>query len=343
MNRKSFNHFTWDDRLKLEALLKLGIKPMAIADELNFHHSSVYREIKKGLHSQLQSDLTFKTVYAAEVAERKYLENLSAKGADLKIGSDIEFANTVEKIIIEKKYSPYAALEEIKRKNLSSLSICVTTLYNYINKGIFRMLSNEDLPAKPKRKRPYNSIRRARAPKGDSIEKRPEEVNTRIAFGHWEMDTVKGKRDTAKVLLVLTERVSRKEITLKISQCSVKCVIKALNTLERRYGKMFAQIFKTITVDNGSEFANCDDMMKSCLFSGNRTKIYYCHPFSSWERGSNEVQNKLIRRWIPKGTPIENYTRDEIRKIEEWINNYPRKLFGGKTANEQFEHHLSLL
>jgi len=101
-------------------------------------------------------------------------------------------------------------------------------------------------------------------------------------------------------------------------------------------------VFQSITVDNGSEFADCDSMEKSCLNDGKRTKLFYCHPYSSWERGSNENQNKLIRRWIPKGTPIENFTDEEIARIEAWINDYPRKIFKGRAAADLFEEYAAL-
>ena len=77
-------------------------------------------------------------------------------------------------------------------------------------------------------------------------------------------------------------------------------------------------------------------MEKSVLHDGKRTEFFYCHPYSSWERGSNENQNRLIRRWIPKGTPLENFTDEQIRAIEEWMNDYPRALFDGRAAIDLF-------
>ena len=157
------------------------------------------------------------------------------------------------------------------------------------------------------------------------------------------MDTVKGKRDTKKTLLVLTERLSRNEVKIPMSSNTTESVIRALDTLEIKYGVMFPRIFQSITVDNGSEFADCEGIEKSCLNSGKRTKVFYCHPYSSWERGSNENQNKLIRRWIPKGTPIENYTDEEMSRIEAWINEYPRAIFDGRAAVDMFMENLAAL
>lgn len=94
-------------------------------------------------------------------------------------------------------------------------------------------------------------------------------------------------------------------------------VVKALNSLERRYGKRFYNKFKTITFDNGVEFKDYEDMEKSCLRKEKRTSIYYAHPYCSGERGSNENNNRLIRRWIPKGTSIDETSKEFIQKIEE--------------------------
>jgi IS30 family transposase len=156
------------------------------------------------------------------------------------------------------------------------------------------------------------------------------------------MDTVKGKRVTKRMLLVLTERLTRNEIKLPLADGTTESVVRALDMLERRYGTTFRKIFKTITVDNGSEFADCAGMERS-ISGGQRTKLYYCHPYSSWERGSNENQNKLIRRWIPKGTPIENYSDENLRRIETWLNDYPRAIFGGLSAGDLFEKHVAAL
>ena len=91
-----------------------------------------------------------------------------------------------------------------------------------------------------------------------------------------------------------------------------------------------------ITVDNGSEFALADQLEQSCITGDKRTKVYYCHPYSSWERGSNENVNGMIRRRHPKGTDFSKVTAEEIAATENWINSYPRKIFGYKSAGTMF-------
>lgn len=146
---------------------------------------------------------------------------------------------------------------------------------------------------------------------------------------------VVGKRKKGECLLVLTERQTGYEIIIKIPDKSSASVVNALNGLERKYGELFSVLFKSITCDNGAEFSAMEDMENS-IFGGKRTTIYYCHPYSSWERGQNENQNALIRRFIPKGTRMENYTTEYIEAVAEWINNLPRLKYQYLTSKMLF-------
>jgi len=263
-------------------MLKDGKTPKEIATRLGFHISSIYREIERGAYMHKKHDWTHEKQYAPEVADRKYRENLVAKGPPLKIGKDHKLAEHIEQKVIDERYSPAAALMDIDRSGSTfQVTICVATLYSYIEKGIFLNLTNKHLPVKAKRRRVYNRVRRAHAPRGESIERRPAEVNERSTFGHWEMDTLKGKQDTKKALLVLTERLSRQELQIPIANVTAESVLKAMDALERRYGELFKTIFQTITVDNGSEFADCTGLERSCIHEGSRTKVYHCHPRSA--------------------------------------------------------------
>lgn len=140
------------------------------------------------------------------------------------------------------------------------------TIYNYIDKGVFYGISRESLPEKGKRKRKYEKVERkkaARTSAGESIENRDPEINERTTFGHWEGDCVCGKKKTKEALFVLSERLTRNEIIMKIPDQTSASIVAALNKLERRYGKRFSQIFKSITFDNGSEFADCAGIERS--------------------------------------------------------------------------------
>lgn len=341
-----YKHLTMTDRLRIERWLKEGLKVREIADKLRVHISTVYRELKRGKYERLNgATWEVETAYSPDIAEEKYQAHLREKGPDLKIGNDHELANYIESTIIEKECSPAAVLgyAMLEGKNFRT-SLSVPTIYKYIAKGLFLNVTMEELPRRGKKKQKYKKVKRnkaARAPAGESIEQRPEEVDDREEFGHWEGDTVysgKGKRKTTRALLTLTERKTRKEIIIAIPNRKAATVVKALDALERKLGaKRFRAIFKSITFDNGTEFAAADELERSCINKRlPRTKAYFCHPYSSWERGTNENQNGMIRRKFPKGTNFAKVTNAQIAQAEEWLNNYPRKILGYKTSEIVF-------
>lgn len=128
--------------------------------------------------------------------------------------------------------------------------------------------------------------------------------------------------------------MTREELILKIKNKKSESVVKAINKIEKEKGApKFRDTFKTITCDNGVEFLDFTNIEKSKLNKGDRTKLYYAHPYCPSERGTNENQNKLIRRFIPKGANIDLYSDKDIRYIQNWMNNYPRKILDGKTTN----------
>lgn len=341
---RKFRHFSMNDRLQMEAYLNAGKTPSEIAAFLGKHISSIYREMKRGRFEHLNMDYTIEERYSPDIAENKYREHLAAKGAELKIGKDFEFAQYIENKVIKEKYSPAAILGEIKEKGIVfKTTICVSTFYSYIEKGIFLNITNKNLPVKgTKTRRAYNKVKPRRRTAGESIEKRPKEILERKEFGHWEMDCVEGKKKSKKTLLVFSERKTRNEIVLPIKAKTAENVVEALDKLEKNFRRLFPKVFKTITVDNGSEFSDIIGMRNS-IFGGERTKFYYCHPYSSWERGTNENINKMIRRHYPKGTDFESYSDDELLKLNRWINNYPRKIFGYRCSADLFAEEMAAI
>lgn len=342
---KKYTRMTYNDRLRLDALIRAGHKPKEVAVILHKHISTIYRELKRGRYMHTNTDLTEEERYNPDEADRKAKENLKAKGAGLKIGNDIELANFLESMVINNKYSPDAALAKAReQQERFSTMICTTTFYSYIDKGIFLKLTNKDLPVKKDKKRKYRKVKQARPSRGESIEHRPNEVETRKEVGHWEMDTVKGKQGVTKsCMLVMTERKTRNEIIIKLPDQKAESVVNALDRLEMKWGDMFYCVFKSITVDNGSEFADYEGMERSSRRKEKRTAVYYCHPYSSYERGSNENQNRMIRRHIPKGIDFDNTAETDIKEIESWINQYPRRTLGYYSSKELFEQEIQRL
>lgn len=344
---KKFKQLSYNDRIKMETLLNKGHSKREVAEYLHVHRSTIYREYDRGKYMHRNSDYTEEERYSSDLGQKTHDWNEQGKGRALKIGNDRELAECIENKIVNEKYSPEAALAEIARgEKQFKTTISVRTLYRYIDNGIFLKLTNKELPIKGNRRERNKKVRvQKRASAGESIENRPEEVKGREIFGHWEMDTVKGKRGVTKsCMLVLTERKTRDEIVIKLKDQCAASVVEALDRLERKWGDMFKKVFRSITVDNGVEFADHEGIEKSVLKpEDKRTFVFYCHPYSSWERGSNENNNRLVRRHIPKGTDFDDRTDEEIEYIENWINNYPRGIFEYKTSAELFEEELRKL
>lgn len=336
--RSKGKHLNYEERIKIETLHKAKFTSEEIALQIGCHERTIRRELKRGAVTLLTTELVEYQSYSSVVAQDDYKEKATAKGPHLKIGNDHKWVEFVEKKVKE-KYSPYAILQMIKNDESLDFNtkICFKTLYNYIDMNLFLNISNKDLPVKKdKPKRNYNKIRTATTnSKGTSISQRAEEIENREEYGHWEIDSVVGKQGTKTALVVLSERKTREELIFKVDSKCQSEVIRILNEMEKELGaEEFAKKFKTITADNGCEFLDFEGMEQS-IFCENtkRTKLFFCHPYCSWERGTNENINKMIRRFIPKGVDIADYPEKEISRIQHWINHYPRRVLGGLSAN----------
>ena len=198
--------------------------------------------------------------------------------------------------------------------------ISTSTIYYWINKGFFGLKRSVLNYARKRKKKEKEEVKRVRI-LGKTIEERPKEINNREEVGHYEIDTVILRKEKGQCLLTLTDRKSRYEIIRLIEDKKVKSVNKALKEVLKEYE------IKSITADNGLEFARLYEVF-------DYENIYYAHPYNSYERVSNENHNRLIRRFLPKG--IKNTTQQRVAFIEDWINNYPKKLFNYKTPFEVF-------
>lgn len=331
--KKKYKHLSYVEKTMIERWHNLDKKSnKEIAELLNKSERTIRREIKRGLvivKNYLWEDVE---QYSADISNNAYKANLEAKGQELKIGSDINLIHVIEEKIKKEKKSPEVIVYELKEEGL--IDITARTIRNYIKKGNILDITEKDLTYKKKNNSKNKEKRIAKTtPPERSIENRPKEANDRSEYGHWEGDLIIGKRKKGSVLLTLTERMTREEIIIKIKGKNNEYVVKALNGLERKYKKRFYNKFKSITFDNGVEFRDYEGMERSCLRKSKRTRIYYAHPYCSGERGTNENNNRMIRRWIPKGTVIDEISDKFIKEIENWLNNYPRAMFDYKSSN----------
>lgn len=318
-----FKHLTYSDRLTIEKLLKQKRSISFIAELLGKSRQTIYNELKRGRYEHLNTDLTTENRYSPEKADKRYRFNLTAKGQPLKLSNDTEFCKYFAEKIIKEKYSPEAVLRDMERSGITFKSNIKskTTLYRYIREGLFYGVTMHQLPYRKKKRYKHVRVQKSSSA-GMSIEYRPLHINERLEYGHWEMDTVIGKANKKPCLLVLTERKTLEEIIVKIPSKTSMSVVKALDHIEKQLGReCFTVKFKSITCDNGCEFS-ASIAMETSIFGGRRTYLYYCHPYSAFERGRNENNNRYIRRWFPKGTDFANVTDEEVKNLNIWLNNY---------------------
>ena len=341
-NSRKGKYLNRHERIQIDVLLKTKHTRTEIARLLHRDVSTVRREIKRGLVEHRNSDWSTSLVYNADRAQEVHDLNMTARGPQLKLGAHYAAAQFICARIADDKFSPDVVSQLMKEEESLPCTFCTKTIYSYIDQGLIDRVSNESLWEKRKRcKRGRKPLRRRAkrmtAP-GRSIEDRPEEVKERHIFGHWEIDLVLGgKEKGTAVLLTLTERKTRTIIARKLKDKTQASVLQAINRIERSMGaKAFRTRFKSITADNGSEFLNADGVEKSATTKQKRTTIYYAHPYSSWERGSNENANRMLRRFFKKGCDFTKVSQKKINEAVEWINNYPRKILNFKTAEELF-------
>ena len=298
-------HLTYEERVQISLRLKDGWNINQISHELGCAYNTVKNEIKRGnvslYHGKQQR-------YKPNQGQKIYKEHRQNSRKQYKRLECAEFVSYVQQQFYEQNWSVdaifgYAVTNKLfTRKQM----VCTKTLYNYIDIGLIR-IKNVDLPQKLKRNIKTKKVRQNKRNLGESIEERPKSIEKRNEFGHWEIDTVVGsKKSDDNVVLTIVERMTRNSIWLKIQGKTAEAVDTAINKLRKEFGDKFNEIFKTITGDNGSEFANLSRQ------AYNGTNVYFTHPYSSWEKGTNERHNGLLRRFIPNSKRTDAYTVDDI-------------------------------
>ena len=337
--RRGGKHFTWEDRVRLEALSR-ELYPRRKPDfsdlgrRLGRHRTTVSREWRRGQTVNRDSDLREFPVYSARKAQGAADRVALNKGPRGKLTTGV--AARIRDLILRERLSPFAAVMRLRADGGLPWVPCERSVYYAVDAGLIGV-SRSQLPYRPtgrrrKRAGPRMAYTNAR---GRPITERPPGAEDRSEYGHWEMDTVVGGTGTSPAcLLVLTERMTRREIVRKLPARTQEAVIRGLDRLERSGHALFRGM-KTITCDNGCEFLDFDAIEKSATRAGRRCEVFFAHPFRASERGSNENANRIVRRFVPKGADISAFTRKQIQRIEDWINALPRKILDGLSAGEK--------
>lgn len=301
----------------MSILLQKGYSVADIAHELGRHRSSVYRELRRNtVAGEYRSDKAHHKAYV----NRKY-----SKYQAMRIVKDMKLREYIETKLLIEDWSP----EQIAGRLASEAGlepVSAPTIYKYIRSPYGRQLERQLQLAKKKRTKKHQH-KVTQLENRIFIDKRPTAASDRSQFGHWEADfIVGGKKHGSTSLLVLHERVTRYTLIAKITARTVRQVEDVFTEALPVIGN-----FKSLTLDNDIAFqkhARLSELIKA--------PVYFCQPYHSWEKGGVENANRLIRRYIPKGSDIAQYSPHEIQDIQNWMNNLPRKVLRFKTAKELF-------
>ncbi|MDF7638165.1 IS30 family transposase [Lactobacillus sp. ESL0791] len=333
--RQKGKHLTFEDRVTIQVLRKQGKSLRFIARELNCSPSTVMYELRKGQISLYHGK---KHRYDAKTAQIKYEDNRANCGRKLDFLVKHRFIDYVEQNFFgSHKWSLDAIWGEATAtgKFTSKQAVCSKTLYNYVERGLLK-IKPTDLPEKLSRNTKIKRVRKNKKKLGRSIEERDPAIAKRLEFGHWECDLVLGnKTKDDEVLLTFYERMTRMFFIIKIKDKTAASVMAALENLRQEYGEHWNEIFKTITTDNGSEFADLSQLEQI-----SETLVYFAHPYTACDKGGVECHNRLIRRFIPKGQAIKKWALTQISEIQEWCNGLPRKILAYHTPEELFDREL---
>ena len=309
-----YNHLSQNERYQIFALMKAGLNQTQVALTLGRSKSTISREIQRnsGLKGYRPKQATLKS-------EVRALGSRNAKKVSvdtLKSAFDL----------VRQEWSP----EQIA----GTMNISHETVYRhvYADKECGGKLFMH-LRSQKKRRKRYASgrQRRGQIPNRRSIHERPAVVDLRLEVGHWEGDTVIGARHK-QAIVTLVERKSGYAKLFKVKNKTAELVSAAMI----KSLKPFDGLVDTITLDNGKEFA---DHQRVDLELG--STIYFADPFASWQRGTNQNFNGLLRQYIPKDRPLSTVTQEELKMIENKLNHRPRKRLGFRTPHEVFHESLN--
>lgn len=347
IKEKQYRHLRKDDRIKIESLInqkdengKRLFNNTYIANYLGVHKSTISRELKKRRKEKMyiKTGKTRTMPYTAEYAQKNADFKRGLSKGEYKLRRNKKLAKFIEDKIKIDKWAPDVIVGYMKAHNYFERdgfeSITTPTIYNAIRYHIIDVKLEDTRRMKYKAEYEYHDKSDLPESKAEySINNRPEEIDKRLYFGHFELDTVIGtSKGKHECLMTLTERKSRFEIIFKLKGKTAEEVVNKFNKMKEFMKNHYDKIFKSITTDNGTEFSDFLNIIKDT-----KTKIYFCHPYCSGEKGTNERHNGIIRYFIPKGTLIENYSYKDINKIAEWMNNYPRKILNYKTPLEALQ------
>jgi IS30 family transposase len=322
-----YKRLTYEDRVKIETLLEQGKTKSEIAFYLDRSKSTITNEIKN------HSGLKYQAFWAQWLAQ--FYISKRHTGNKIVNNPNLEYYIILR---LKQGWAPTQISQRLKEKHPDNKKMQASheSIYTYIylkaKGGLKKELISHLRQEKSERKHPTpRSEKRTIIPDRIGIEHRPEEVKDRIIPGHWESDLLIGK-DQQSAIGTIVERTTRFVILVKLQNRTANEVRKAF---ANEFRELPEHMRKTLTHDNGLEMA------QHKLFSKEtQMKVYFAHPHSPWERGTNENTNMLIRDFFPKGTDFTAVPSGKLKNVQDLLNNRPRKTLNWKTPNEVFNQYI---
>lgn len=325
---KHHTKLTPSERDLIAVYLGGGVKIREIARRLSRSPSTISEEINRNSFVQ-ESKRYYVAIKAQSESEKRQEE--SRKRHPLK--DSPTYAYVLERL--KAGWSPEQIAGRLKRNNGNQTVICHETIYSFVyakenlSLKLFEYLALKRIK---RRKKFGRNCHRERIPQRVSIHERPEEIDQRIEFGHWEGDSIIGRRLSGGAIRTEVERVSRNTEGVLLTSATAQ---ETLVAQEKIFASLPSEARRSTTVDNGSEHT-----LHKRLEENLGIKTYFADPYSAWQRGTNEYHNGLIRRYLPKGSDFSELTQEDLDDILWEINNRPRKVLEFSTPKEVYELNL---
>ena len=325
---QSYKHLSEAERGEIEAYLSVGLKPVEIARRLGRNRSTITREINRGSITQLKKVNGQKVYYQHYYADAAHNRYRDARETSYYLKLDRVSNDFLTKFIEAMREKPRVHsvdtfVHTYRLQHVDAVVPSTKTLYNYIHQGLLE-IKVIDLPRAVRIRKKFNKRPSTKKHLGKSIEERPEEINNRSRFGDWEIDSVLGGKTIGEPsILTLVERQTRYAVTKKLVEKKAEYVNQAVLECMKLYP------IKSITADNGNEF--------SSLSKIEGLDVYFAHAYSSYERGTNENFNGLLREFIPKGSSLKKLNPTLLEDYTKAINERPRRIHGYQSSKKLFE------
>lgn len=324
-----YKHLSIEERENLYLLKNQGLSIRKIAEKMCRAPSTISRELKRGVRQ--------KAAYRPSEAQSRYVRRRKHCGRK-RLMAQAEYQAKVCPLIEQQQWSPEQIANRLKLEG-NKIQISYPTIYRAIHSGMFDPKGNHGFVRKKdkysyflrekgkKRKKNFDK-RQSHYSDAPHISQRPRQANERSCIGHWEADTVAGKKGSACVL-TLTDRRSRFLLAAKVERKTAESVSEKILQL---LGRFPAERVLSITPDRGSEFANYTQVSSRL----HQVEFYFPSPYSPWQRGTNENANGLLREYLPKYQDISPVSDDMIAAFVDRLNLRPRKCLGWRSPFEVF-------